>query len=274
MSSPTPDLNWWSGQFIDMLVTLGLGEGLPGGRRAARSGHVRELTISSSLATALVRGTEDRTFRARIGVRAFSPGEWARVERELARQAIHPALLLAGRMPSDIADVLDGLGLRLFPDNLRDVAMDCSCPGWEVPCRHLAAACWALAESFDADPFGILAWRGRSRDEFLDRLKVLRTGTPDRTGRHPEGALPSHSTPPTPSTRPTPPALADCLDSFWTVGGPVSANRPQPVAVGVRRPDALLDQLDPLPLTLDGVRVTDLLRPLYRAITETGERPR
>jgi hypothetical protein len=32
------------------------------------------------------------------------------------------------------------------------------------------------------------------------------------------------------------------------------------------RPDALLDQLDPLPLVVDGRPVADLLRPAYHAM--------
>ena len=33
--------------------------------------------------------------------------------------------------------------------------MDCTCPDWGVPCKHLAAAFYLLAESFDEDPFRI-----------------------------------------------------------------------------------------------------------------------
>src|SRR5205809_528217 len=64
--------------------------------------------------------------------------------------------------------------LAQFPAHLPDIALECSCQTWQKPCGHLAATCYALAESFDADPFGILAWRGRSREELLERLRSLR----------------------------------------------------------------------------------------------------
>src|SRR5260370_32729502 len=51
--------------------------------------------------------------------------------------------------------------------------MTCSCPDWEVPCKHLAAVCYVLAEAFDDDPFGMLAWRGKSREDLLAALRRL-----------------------------------------------------------------------------------------------------
>ena len=52
--------------------------------------------------------------------------------------------------------------------------MHCSCPDWEVPCKHLAAVCYVLAEEFDHDPFDMLAWRGKGRDELLTALRGSR----------------------------------------------------------------------------------------------------
>ena len=49
--------------------------------------------------------------------------------------------------------------------------MNCNCPDWGVPCKHLAAVCYVLAEAFDDDPFAMLAWRGKGRDELLAALR-------------------------------------------------------------------------------------------------------
>jgi uncharacterized Zn finger protein len=43
---------------------------------------------------------------------------------------------------------------------------------------HLAATFYLLAESFDDDPFVILAWRGREREDLLDNLQTMRTAGP------------------------------------------------------------------------------------------------
>jgi uncharacterized Zn finger protein len=227
-----------------MLEALRMPTTFQQGRRYARAGQVRQLTISTSLASALVLDEDGQTHRAKIAVRAFSGGDWNRIERALAQQAFYPAKLLAGQLPHDIDRLLASLGLSLFPETLADLALDCSCPSWQVPCRHLTAACYALAESFDTDPFGILAWRGRGREELLDRLRALRV-EPAPLVTEPTG----------------PPAVAD----FWTAGPRLPAPT-GPVPGAARRTDALLDQLDPLLLTAGRHDVTDLLRSAYRAM--------
>jgi uncharacterized Zn finger protein len=228
-----------------MLESLRMGPRYARGRRDARAGHVRTLTVSGSLVVARVRAPDDDGpgHRTRIAARAYGAADWARAEQRLAAEARYVADLLAGRMPADVDTVFDALGMPLLPSSIDEIAMDCDCGGWSMPCTHLAATCYALAASFETDPFGVFAWRGRSREELLLNLRELR-GT---------------------GARAAPPAAppADPVD-FWGV-------RPEPAAPVTRlpgRPDALLDELGPL--IADGVDLAELLRPAYRAMGGTG----
>jgi uncharacterized Zn finger protein len=238
----------FAGPFIAMFEALRMAPTFARGRRDARAGHVRNLTISSSLVVAQVRGPDETAaHRARIAVRAFGAAEWARVEGDLATQARYVADLLAGRMPADIEQVFTGAGLSLLPLSIGEVAMDCTCERWPLPCAHLAATFYALARSFETDPFGVFAWRGRGRDELLLHLRQLR------------GAV-------EPSTRAEPGSPDDGLGEiadFWGGGAPAAMPAALPAAA---RPDVLLDQLDPPPLTLDGRPIVELLRPAYQLL--------
>jgi uncharacterized Zn finger protein len=247
----------FAGPFIAMFEALRMAPTFARGRRDARAGHVRHLTISSSLVVAQVRGPEETAaHRARIAVRAFGAAEWARVEDDLAAQARYVADLLAGRMPADIEQVFTGAGLSLLPLSIGEVAMDCTCERWPMPCAHLAATCYALARSFETDPFGVFAWRGRGRDELLLRLRQLRgaalqEGEPPRVGSADDG-------------------LGEIAD-FW--GGsdhaPTGVVRPdQQAGAAIARLDALLDQLDPPPLAVNGRPIVELLRPAYQALRD------
>ncbi|GIE55919.1 putative Zn finger protein [Actinoplanes octamycinicus] len=161
--------------FLGMFESLRMGSTFSRGRRDERAGHVRSLTVSSSLAVAQVRGPDDPVaFRARIAVRAFGASDWARVESALVKEARYLAGLLDGRMPPGIEAVFAESGLTLLPLSLDEVAMDCTCERWPMPCMHLAATCYALARAFQTDPFEVFAWRGRHRDELLMRLRRLR----------------------------------------------------------------------------------------------------
>ena len=248
--------------FLGTFESLRMGPTFARGRKDDRNGHVRQLTISGSLVVALVRGPEDaKAFRARIAVRSFGASEWARVEQDLVAEARFAAGLLAGRMPAGIGEVFAGAGLSLVPLSLDEVAMDCSCERWPVPCVHLAATCYALARSFEEDPFGVFAWRGRPRDELLLRLRELRgAGAPTPAETSPDkSGLSEVSDAPDPEK--------EWGDAFW--GGevsPAAAVTGRPGAVS--RPDALLDQLDPPPLAHAGRPIADLLRPAYLALPE------
>ncbi|WP_433789983.1 hypothetical protein [Actinoplanes sp. CA-252034] len=165
----------FSPAFLGMFESLRMGATFARGRRDERAGHVRSLTVSGSLVVALVRGPDDpAAFRSRIAARAFGASEWARVETTLVAEARYVADLLDGRMPPGIEAMFAAAGLSLLPLSLDEVAMDCTCERWPMPCAHLAATCYALARAFESDPFEVFTWRGRPRDELLMRLRRLR----------------------------------------------------------------------------------------------------
>lgn len=238
---------WWSERFIDVLESIGVGGRLQRGRAYARHGQVIVLTIDAGGVTASVQGSRARPYRVRIGLSAFGKAEWAQVTRALADNAWYAAKLLAGEMPDDIEDVFAAVGLSLFPAGVGELSMDCTCPDWEVPCKHIAAVFYLLAESFDDDPFGILAWRGRDRDALLDALSALRAGGVPADRAEQDGTAVS---------------LSACLDTYFAP--PADADMPRHVPLPTSTPsDALLDQIPAVDLTVRGMPLVEVLRPGY-----------
>jgi uncharacterized Zn finger protein len=240
---------WWSERFIGVLEDIGVGTRLQRGRSYARMGQVIALDVGPGSVTARVQGSRERPYRVRIGIAAFGKAEWAKLERELAGNAWYTAKLLAGEMPDDIEGVFGRLGLPLFPASAGDLSMDCSCPDGEVPCKHLAATFYLLAESFDDDPFRILAWRGRERDDLLGNLHAARSGGPPAAETAERGGAP----------------LEHCLDNFFTAHGELPALGPRATPS-----TALLDQLPPVDVTVRRQPLAELLRPAYRALGESS----
>lgn len=165
---------WWSRRFVAVLESFALGPRLTRGRAYARRGQVLSLEVAPGVVTAKVQGSRRTPYAVTIGLPVFSELVWARVEVALAEQALCSAQLLAGEMPAELEEVLAGAGAALFPARLGEMALSCSCPDGAVPCKHLAATFYLLAESFDDDPFRILHWRGRERGVLLGRLRELR----------------------------------------------------------------------------------------------------
>jgi uncharacterized Zn finger protein len=267
--------SWWSGRFIAVLESIIVGGRLQRGRNYARRGQVISLDVEPGMVSALVQGSRFQPYRVRVGLTAFGKPEWARLERALAESAWYSAKLLAGEMPEDIEEVFGHLGLALFPASSAELAMECSCPDWQVPCKHIAAVFYLLAEAFDGDPFAILAWRGREREELLANLHALRAASsaaagspagPDSVANARPGAGPAPAA--GPDSVAGPPAgvpLDDCLDSYFVLPVPLPTTSPAATSSA-----ALLDQLPEVTIAVRGRPLTELLLPAYLAF---GEQP-
>jgi uncharacterized Zn finger protein len=267
--------SWWARRFIDVLESFALGPRLTRGRAYARKGQVLSLDVSPGLVAASVQGSRPKPYAVSIGLKPFPALAWAKVEIALAEQALFSAKLLSGEMPPGIEAVFTDAGIPLFPASIRDLTMRCSCPDHAVPCKHIAATFYLLAEAFDADPFQILAWRGRLRDELLARLRILRGGEP---------AVPRMSArPPAPGATPPRPIapggaaaaladvvavpLAEAIDRFWVPPVPLPSRAPTLDA----DPDLLLRQLPPPSPALGGDALAERLRAAYRRMATGGE---
>ncbi|SBT48945.1 SWIM zinc finger family protein [Micromonospora narathiwatensis] len=292
--------SWWSRRFLEVLESFALGTRLTRGRAYARRGQVLRLDVAPGLVTADVQGSRPKPYPVRIGLAAYPDEVWERIEADLAGQAFFSARLLAGDLPAELEELFVAAGAPLFPTDVAELAQHCGCPDFAVPCKHLAASFYLLAEAFDADPFQLLHWRGRSRAELLARLRTLRgaavpaggatggsvvaragrsvdrtaAGGPagpavDRSGAD-ERAERHHQPPVAGAERVLgglPPApLADAVDRFWL--SPVSLpDRPPTLATG---PELLLRQLGPPGAAIGGPGLVERLRRAYR---EFGRRP-
>lgn len=244
---------WWSRRFVDVLERVCDGGRLARGRAYARKGQVMDFHLSAGSVTARVQGSRPQPYEVSIVIAAFDEALWTDVTESLGSRALYRAALLAGDMPREILDVFEEHGEPLFPDQL-DIR--CSCPDWSVPCKHGSAVLYVLAEAFDDDPFLVLAWRGRDRETLLTALR----GTPE-----PIEAVDPLAVEESP--------LEDHLADFYSPGISLSRLRERPARV-TTPPELLLRALDPPPVKVRHIPLTDLLRPAYRdlaAPSSTGD---
>ena len=126
-----------------------------------------------------------------------------------------------------------------------------------MPCKHLAAVCYVLAEAFDADPFGMLAWRGKGRADLLAALRRLTGGQEaPATGR------------PVIDVADAP--LSPSPDGFWSSTLSPARLRALPPATPAPA-DLLLRSFEPPFITAGGMDLVTLLRPAYVAMTGGDE---
>jgi uncharacterized Zn finger protein len=255
---------WWSRRFISVLESYGMSGRLARGRSYARAGQVLDFELSQGKVTARVQGSRVRPYQVRIGVLPLTTAQWRRVQDRLASQALFRAKLLAGEMPREIEEVFAECGTPLFPRSPADLDMHCSCPDWEVPCKHLAAVCYVLAEEFDRDPFGMLAWRGKARDELLAALRLIQAASGQAGQAAPGQDVAAGSA--RPGLDVLAPPLEDCLDGFWSPGLSPARLRALAAAPAAAAPDLLLRMFPPPPVTVRGKDLADVLAPAYQRL--------
>ncbi|GAB3068581.1 SWIM zinc finger family protein [Micromonospora schwarzwaldensis] len=241
--------SWWSRRFLEVLESFALGSRLTRGRAYARRGQVLRLDVAPGLVTAEVQGSRPRPYPVRIGLSAYPEEVWRRIEAELAGQAFFSARLLAGDLPAELEELFAAAGAPLFPAEVGELAQRCGCPDFAVPCKHLAATFYLLAEAFDADPFRLLHWRGRSRAELLDRLRTLRGARPGGVAA-PSGAAVragrvDATGPSGVATRPAPAAGTGRADATAASAGTVRADATA-ASAGTVRADATAASAGPV----------------------------
>jgi uncharacterized Zn finger protein len=248
--------SWWSRRFLDVLESFAMGNRLTRGRAYARKGQVVSLDVAPGEARATVQGSRAKPYQVTIRLAVFPEIAWARAEIALSEQALPSAKLLAGEVPPELEDLFAEAGAPLFPRSVNELDQRCTCPDREVPCKHLAATFYLLAEAFDHDPFLILRWRGRDREALLSRLRELRADVVP-TKESEEGA---------PATAGTSLALAGLTrptygpERFWLPPAPLPA---RPATLDIDQ-DLLLRQLPVPGASLGGSTLVAKLRTGYQ----------
>ncbi|WP_020518974.1 SWIM zinc finger family protein [Catelliglobosispora koreensis] len=235
--------SWWSQRFLATLESFALGGRLTRGKAYARKGQVLSLDIAPGVVSAVVQGSREQPYQLTISLAVVS--DWTFVTEAISSQALLSAQLLAGEMPPSLEGVFTKAGVPLFPRSVGDLIMQCSCPDFAVPCKHIAATFYLLAEAFDNDPFQLLLWRGRSRSDLLSHLE-----TPEALVDEPV---------PNVFEDVKVPQLKDMLDRYWVMPVPLP-DRPPTVDT---EPDLLLRQLPTPSPALGGPSLVAKLRPLY-----------
>jgi uncharacterized Zn finger protein len=254
---------WWSRRFLESIESVMVGGRTGRGRAYARKGQVVDLEVSAGVVAASVQGSREDPYAVRLRLPVVPPEDWDAIVGALGAHAGYAARMLAGDLPPEVEEVFETQGASLLPAPHARLVTECSCPDWENPCKHIAAVCYLLAEEFDRDPFSLLAWRGRGRDQVLADLRARR-----RTHVGPEPEVEAAGG----DTTAGPPGEGDgagrderdALTRFWTAGPELAQVRVLPGEAHV--PAAALRLAPRGTIVVRGGDLVDVLAPVYRAI--------
>jgi uncharacterized Zn finger protein len=243
-------VNWWSKRWYEFMETFRLGARLARGKAYARKGQVIDVSIEPGLVKGAVQGSRKTPYKVTIKFPQISQEGWERIVARLKEQIFLSAQLTSGEVPQELEDFFQKEGASLFPQ-LRSVDdMDCSCPDWSNPCKHIAALFYVLGDAFDRDPFLLLQLRGMTRESLM---KLLGDVSPNESDTL-EEALPD--------TEPLP-----CGEHFYKGASPVDNFwGPLPRTTDI----SLLRRLGDLPFWRGEQPLIESVRVIYEEAAKRG----
>jgi SNF2 family DNA or RNA helicase/uncharacterized Zn finger protein len=159
---------WWGQHWLHSLANVDFDNRLPRGASYARSGHVKSIKIDGNQIVAKVSGSRPTPYKVAIIVPPFFEEQ---IEKLMTKVIERPALiskLLNRELDPAILEIAEQLGLKVFPKQWTDFKMQCSCPDWAVPCKHLASVIYMLSREIDNNPFLVFSIHNV---DLLDELK-------------------------------------------------------------------------------------------------------
>ena len=161
---------WWSRKLISILKSYGWESRLSRGARYARAGQVIKINMDKGKVDAYVQGSRSKPYHVKIEFPVIPEDQWKNIFKMLEEHKEVVSELLTSNVPLDLEDLLEKINTSLFIKNPDDIDMSCTCPDYAVPCKHIAAVFYILAENFDTDPFLMLLLRGKDKQEIMSAV--------------------------------------------------------------------------------------------------------
>jgi uncharacterized Zn finger protein len=163
--------NWWGAAWVNKMERLAEPTRFAQGAKYARTGSVPALRFDGRTVASKVQVPNEQPYLARISFDPFSHQQWESLLAEVRDRKALASSISSGDLPLELQSAFTKAKLRFMPERYVDLHLECACPDWLKPCKHLVALWMKFAREFDRDPFLVFELRGLKRDELLARLR-------------------------------------------------------------------------------------------------------
>jgi uncharacterized Zn finger protein/ERCC4-related helicase len=151
---------WWGKQWLNALNDIDYSNRLPRGRTYANKGMAHAIQIDGNQITAKVHGSRPRPYRVDFKIPLFDAHAKAKIIEVVTGNPLFLSQLLNRELPQALKEACEETGVDLFPRSWKDITGGCSCPDWAVPCKHMAAVLYIVANEIDKNPFLVFELHG------------------------------------------------------------------------------------------------------------------
>ncbi len=164
---------WWGEQWLNSLSNIDYSNRLPRGASYANKGAVEKIKIEGNHISARVKGSRRQPYKVDIIMPPFFDPELGSFIREITNRPVIISKLLNRELDPEIMKLAERFGLKVFPQQWSDLKMQCSCPDWAVPCKHLASVIYKVSAEIDNNPFLAFTLHNVDLPGELDKLGVV-----------------------------------------------------------------------------------------------------
>ncbi len=144
---------WWGEQWLKALDRIDFSNRLDRGRSYANKGMVTSIKINENMVQAKVKGSRPKPYDITLIVPPFFEEEQAVFIENIKNNPLIISQLLNRQLPQELLTIAEAANIKIFPQSWQDIKLNCSCPDWAVPCKHLAAVIYTIANEIDQNPF-------------------------------------------------------------------------------------------------------------------------
>ncbi|MBX9782868.1 MAG: DEAD/DEAH box helicase [Chitinophagaceae bacterium] len=160
---------WWGQQWLKALDRIDFSNRLPRGKSYANKGMVASIKINENTIQAKVKGSRPKPYDITVVVPPFFDEEKTIFLDSIKNHPLILSQLLNRQLPQELLEIAEKKNIKIFPQSWQDIKLNCSCPDWAVPCKHLAAVIYTIANEIDQNPFLVF---GLHRFNLLESLSA------------------------------------------------------------------------------------------------------
>jgi SNF2 family DNA or RNA helicase/uncharacterized Zn finger protein len=160
---------WWGKEWLSALEKIDNENRLPRGKTYARKGAVLEINFETGKIISRVQGNQKKPYQIIIKLKHFEEEEKTLITETISSNPFFISKMLSGIMPSELNEYLLTKKIKIFPDKWKDFQTVCSCPDYAVPCKHIAAVIYIIANEIDKNPFILFELRNYNIKEELNK---------------------------------------------------------------------------------------------------------
>jgi len=164
---------WWGEQWLNSLNNIDYSNRLPRGASYARKGAVEKIKIDGNHISAKVKGSRPRPYNVDIILPPFFDPELGNFLQEITTHPVIISKLLNRELDPLVLKLAEKCGLKVFPGKWSDLKMQCSCPDWAVPCKHLASVIYKVSAEIDNNPFLVFSLHNVDLLAELEKLGLV-----------------------------------------------------------------------------------------------------